>query len=525
MMTKLSPSDEKNLMSAVEKAVVLSREGLPPNEALGKVASEFSFTPPQIRLITGAYNKARAVNFLKTAKAKEVEFPLADASIIISSIFKDNPENKVNKEAFKCNVADWSHTDIKYTKHEDLQKAASEDNSISKRSAYDTLLKFASVAKAVRVRLEESVQQHKYAFEKALNSSLDHMNRMSDKDLKKTAQLIVNGYKDPGKKFNKLAACRLGKDIPELEKSANAAIFPASEPYISVSNVFSSASKLASAQNALDRFQKEAEIGTTSLANFLTDTASRAAEEAGGSPETWQAMLKTPTTYTTLSEKLDPNFYNQMKEIELRRTLFNLFLYDKDLRKYEFKDLVDSYNNVVQIAPGVLDKPPILKNLILQDMESGGIKDIFEIKALTDLQKNIDAESRFKLLKQEQRQAEKLPPVVSEYTKGLGTGYVQDTAKKLTGILTGKIGEGVKTVEKGFEGRKKEKKDRAIARARLGEQFTSKIPAKELAPLLLDLDINTSKSELNEAFAKLVKQEDMSPRERALVQQAQSVMK
>lgn len=451
-MHNMSAADEKKLMSAVEEAVLDSRNGVSPNEALQKVAAKYDFTPPQINLITGAYNKARAVHFLKTAGDKAAEFPLADPVAIIHSLFKDASPEAKPESSFKHNVSDWSKVD--YVKHVPMQKAASDENTFAKlstQSKYNLLQKYASTVQLTRRKIEDQIAMARHNFDKALNKSASSMDRLTDSELKRVAQLVVNSYKESGSKFLKLASTRMTKDVPELEKTANAAIFPPQEPYLSITTVFDSAMKLASAQNSLALFTKEAEGMTEGLSNFLTDQATQSAIDADEptGANVLQNWIKTqPTRAKSLEEKLDPQFYNNLKELELRRTLYDLFLYDKDLKNYDFKDLVSSYNNVIQIAPAVIDKPPILKNLILQDIESGGIKDINEIKVMGDINKAVGLEKGMKKgeLAQQKMKAAMDKPVAQAGPSGRSEPGLLRTA---AGNLLTQIGEkGEKIKEK-----------------------------------------------------------------------------
>jgi hypothetical protein len=67
----------------------------------------------------------------------------------------------------------------------------------------------------------------------------------------------------------------------------------------------------------------------------------------------------------------------------------SLVLYDEDLRDYNYSDLVKAYNASVSTVPEAYDNPVILKNLMVRNIQSSGIKDPFEIGQELKIDKNL----------------------------------------------------------------------------------------------------------------------------------------
>ncbi|MHC4617947.1 MAG: hypothetical protein ACYTEQ_09360, partial [Planctomycetota bacterium] len=67
-----------------------------------------------------------------------------------------------------------------------------------------------------------------------------------------------------------------------------------------------------------------------------------------------------------------------------------LALYDPDLSQYAHRDLVKAYNESVMAVPSAHRNSPILKNLMVRNLESGGVKDMFELSQEVALGKALE---------------------------------------------------------------------------------------------------------------------------------------
>jgi uncharacterized coiled-coil protein SlyX len=86
---------------------------------------------------------------------------------------------------------------------------------------------------------------------------------------------------------------------------------------------------------------------------------------------------------------VEPSVFNRLRELEARRALMQLVLYDPDLNRYEMPELIKAYNQSVGSAPDAYKHPQVLKNLILQNIETGGVKDPFQLEQESTLAKNL----------------------------------------------------------------------------------------------------------------------------------------
>jgi hypothetical protein len=404
-MKNLSSAEEAKLIKAVEQAIQLSNRDMSPNAAIEKVARDYSYKPPYIRLMVNAFNKSKAVHVFKSASQEDrvKPFELADANTIIQSIYA-SPEEALEKAAFELPKADFSKVDtiaLEKTAKEHISKIQHESykdrffKNLSEGSQANIIYKYAIVQKAAQEKLESNVRLAHLKMMEVLDETTEHVKFMPERDFQKVAQNVINSYPRFGQKLVKLISNSARKDIGELQKTANAAIFPTREPYLSISKLVDCARDVTKAKNALIIFTKEANSGV--LNTLVADMASAKMQGLGVSSKALEDILKKKSPRKELKEELDPTYFNALKEMDTRRNFMNLALYDDDLNKYEFPALVKAYNDAAQmLGPDSLNNRVVLRNMMLHNLETGGIKDPFTIATELSIGKTMD--ERQKLL-------------------------------------------------------------------------------------------------------------------------------
>jgi len=177
-----------------------------------------------------------------------------------------------------------------------------------------------------------------------------------------------------------------------MEKTANAVVFPRLEPYLTVSRIYDAAEKMAAAEVAQRSFDKEGEGFISSLAaNSLANLADEPLSALG------LGSTRVKKKYESIEDNLSPEHFNRMKSHDVKRTFTLLALYDDELKQYKFPELIRAYNDSVQLNPYSYKNPTVLRNLMVKNLQSAGVKDTFEIKAELDIAKLMgqqDAEYR-----------------------------------------------------------------------------------------------------------------------------------
>jgi hypothetical protein len=59
------------------------------------------------------------------------------------------------------------------------------------------------------------------------------------------------------------------------------------------------------------------------------------------------------------------------------------------LKNYAYQDLVTAYNDTISTIPEAHKNPGILKNLMVNSLQSSGLKDKFELKQELDIQQSL----------------------------------------------------------------------------------------------------------------------------------------
>lgn len=404
-MDQLSMPEQQDLIKDVEQTIRLTHDGLSPNEALTKIASERKLGPEMIRRAAEAFNKSKSVHVFKTAGEGEraKPFDLVDPSVVIGNIFK--PVEK-QASAFALPEGHFDGIDFNFSDSV-LEKRASEeaDKGFKREPTSDELktldrlakqagIEHAQFCNRMRQELGLKVQEHKYAFDKALDTVVGCAQTMSDQQFEKMARRIVTGYPTTGPGLVAIISHKIRKAMPEnLEKMANAFVYRAKEPYLSVAKLYDAAEKMAAAEIEMNMFEKKA--AEPFLGSVAANTIANMLAGMGLSPDEMQELMGSKKKFKHVEEDLDPDFYNRMKAHDAKRTFMMLSLYDADLKQYDQKQLMQAYNDSVQSVPEAFDKPSILKNLMIRNLQSSGIKDPFEMKQEQEISKQLRERNKY----------------------------------------------------------------------------------------------------------------------------------
>src|SRR5690554_6365924 len=91
-MTRLQPSTERRLLSAVEKTAELVNDGEHPNDAVVKAAQECGLRPGDIATVVRAYNTGRTTRQRLSGEGlweKAADFELADTATVLERLYPD----------------------------------------------------------------------------------------------------------------------------------------------------------------------------------------------------------------------------------------------------------------------------------------------------------------------------------------------------------------------------------------------------------------------------------------------------
>ena len=395
--------DESRIVRAVEEAIAWANSGLSPNDAIQKVAVDRQFSPTIIARVVEAFNKSKSVFMLKNATEEEraKPFPLANTAEIVESIFASS--EPIQKAASKIPSRDFSRLGL--IKTEKAAAAEVPEETIPIHSFARRLEKYASFCGKVLETLSFRVAQRRREFNQTIEKTAEELQKLPPSQIRKVAQAIHNGYPESGPKLIKILEAYTRCGFPELQKTAHGVVFPAKEPYKSIARVYDAANRWADAKNAQVIFEKDAKEGAGLFRGFLKGEGEfghlkQAKGESGVRP-IYQSFLGSTIAAAGLDQPkekgeddkiidvVEPGVFNRLKELEARRNLMQLVLYDPELSEYEMPELVRAYNDSVSSVPDAYKHSSVLKNLMLQNLESGGVKDPYQLGQEVTLGKNL----------------------------------------------------------------------------------------------------------------------------------------
>jgi len=369
-MRSLSAKQENSMLTGVRRVIDSINDGLSPNDAIIKIANEQELQPKFIALMVQSVNKSLSVATLKSASQEDraKPFAIADPFEIISAIYTTPVQEKV---AMTLPSTDYSQLGMG-TK---VEKVASEqpEETMTLSQVLDRMVyadafykKAASVANQDVLRLNRQVQDH-------LKTAARVMRAQAPSTRTKVAQIVTNRY--PATAAHILSTIsNLGVEIPKgIQKSARYAIMLHEEPYISISNMYDTVRQYGEAKEK-HRQIKEAAIQSKAFMSSLLGGA--AARQMNSGEE---------STPTDVTDVVDPSVVNKLKETEALKNFYQTILWDKDMKGRDLGQMVDAYNSVVGTVNNAYSSPTVLKNLMLQNLEGGDVKDPHQLKQEVEL--------------------------------------------------------------------------------------------------------------------------------------------
>jgi hypothetical protein len=395
-MNVLPSNEQQRLVSATETAIKHTRNGMTPNEAIEKVAVDEGYSPEFISRMVQGFNKAKAVHRMKEASAgnRHESFDLADTSKIVTNIYAPAEKEASVDFSLPSNLALADSKPVMEKTASLLNKVAHIKNPELTSASYSRALRHQAdfFGKLEKIAHTE-VTCHKERFLRSIENICDYCRPMTNKELQKTARMAVNGYPGIGDKMMKIVAHKIRRDIPEgsLQKTASGIIFPAKEPFISMHNAYTSAQSMAEAEVWHGHVEKEAAAGTQMLSRFLSQAAADRFGDMHGTLPGASGVEGTAGDPNKADELLGSDYFNKMKALEAKRSLYDMMLTDDKFKGYKHNEMVGAWNSLAKSHPKLLTQnPAAASTLMLQQLETGGRRDLHEIEQAQKVEKNIE---------------------------------------------------------------------------------------------------------------------------------------
>ena len=125
----IGDSFKERLMGALHSAVGHFNEGMRPDDAVVKAASDLDFNPDQTNALIAAFNTARTIYHYKTASDRTVNFELADPAVVMQRFYAARPE--VRKAASVGTYGQYDEREIDYRDNMEVEKGGAHQLAVS----------------------------------------------------------------------------------------------------------------------------------------------------------------------------------------------------------------------------------------------------------------------------------------------------------------------------------------------------------------------------------------------------------
>ena len=394
----------------VEDTVRLIKDGgLDPTEALLRTARSGSMTESDVDFVAGQVNKAgHMVHMVKSAGAGRLaDFPLADAGEVKSRLDSGLVSPKLSPGAESAlGDALKGVVDKKVV----VKKAAAA--AVAERRAEPT--RRLTDAERTRVRIRNDVDlgrelgranlrcsEAERRLETAMRGDMSSIygdlgesvasiaNRVSKQaaaEQTRYARRVISRY---GSAARPLLDCvwhcaEMEGEIPS--GTSNTTMFPATRLYLDTSDVVDSAARMGIVRANVAYLSKRADgLGEDFFANLGANIATGLLP--GGSSS--RADMETVNEHRR--RELNKDFVNpelslrtqaRIRGLRTRKTFMDTVLNDADLRGNSLRRLTEAFNNTLQLDPGVVRRPAMLRAGMMHFLSSP-VPDIFTMSAIS----------------------------------------------------------------------------------------------------------------------------------------------
>lgn len=393
-MQKMSKLEESKMADTLLAVIDRVNAGENPNDVIVEIADREGYTGERAARLCEASNKLASIERLasRDERTRKASFPLADAEQVVSRLNAPPSVKKASAPLRKTGdvgIARVDHApsfklsdeELLYTRRIEVANKIAEEVSLSKTSIQE-------YEQTGQRAAEEAI-----GAEEGLKSLVSEAGRLGSDDAAELARYIQATYGEQGKELIKLLNSLLEQDLPQpTVKEAAAYVASPDTPCV----------------REVDRFMGHVHNHVESLANRAL-----AAKEAVD-PLAWAGAIMGATIKMDKQESEEPpvnpmknpfkrEVFSRMKRAELKDTFANMYLDDKFLLSYPPETVLDAYNKVMQLYPGLArrqNSDALITSAVKKIITSNSEIDPLEIsaaasteKALADAMKITDASS------------------------------------------------------------------------------------------------------------------------------------
>lgn len=418
MITPITADAEARLVKAGKEMVRLTGDGLTPNEALEKVATEYGFGPDYIDRVGQLYNTSCTLRQLQDTKGhlkRAIEHPLADPGAVVEKLFAAPTSEKAAGDNRVCASL---YEDPMSIASEEMTKAAAVTARIPSYS-YDPAL-LLKRAYAILNGVEQDVTRlgsRVYNLEERrsvmLSKAAAHFRQTGAEPFEEVEQRVKSAYGLLGEKTVEVLWSTLG-GAQKLHKRASAE--PTRPLFVPTQTPYRELTEVIKISCELEKARRQRTAAAEAVGEMRQDIRKRAAALAGQpEPNVKEAGMGSALQFKGVNELIDslvdegevesaqgkaesnavdPNHEAALRSIRAQSVFQRVMADDPVIGQYDPSDVADAYNEISTLAPKVATQPAVLRGYLRRFLESspqasGRILDTFEAGQLADLDKKI----------------------------------------------------------------------------------------------------------------------------------------
>jgi len=448
-MPRLTEKSEKQISDTLSKAAALTNDGMSPDDAIVKVATEAKLPAGQVRLMVSAFNNGRSLGHIRNNESlseKAASFELASASNILERMFPSDVKTASAKQHSSEISGDYNMAPSGWLK----RRAQASVPAMSKVAA-DGVCDVCGKHIAKEDQQDRTgccscdkcaYDQYEHRAEKKAVAEMQRMRRDAEAartrftkagyDVVRNIEKVASYFRQPdalpwksvrtnivaargpvGERFmDKVAA-----DHKIVLKRTGEATHPLNwreAPYSLIKDALDSMKEFQNAKSALIDFEKEALTrhqetmrpfaetrGTPVITGSVWDNRSLNKEAVGmlglgiaggvggaarGMAEKLAPKNKEQLVQDRLQELSSPKHEDKLRAIRAQTMIHEMMAADPIISGYPQADVFDAFNHLSEVAPRAMQHRIMAQSLIRKYLEQATALDPFDSDQMLDIE-------------------------------------------------------------------------------------------------------------------------------------------